>query len=330
MNFWEKMLNIDRRWIFLAIGVVVIIPFFARMGLPIVPNREVRSIYNLVDSLGPDNAIMIGWDFDPGTEAENQPMGLAVLRHALARQIPVFITAWSPLGQGLADMAIQEVTDTEVPGNFAFVTWAEWELFRDAGFAGKDSLVAAWEAAGNVLPEGSKGWLFEGVDLAFLGYQPVFSLVILGMGNSIQAQFPQDMRGNPVGEMPMLRAHKNLRDIDLAVTLSGSGVAVLWIVYGTAKVGLQVAFGVTAVMATDYYPYLQSGQVIGMMGGLRGAADYEVLSLEGGYTDQTGRAYRGMDVQSLAHLVIILMVILGNVAYFASGMRKKTALKAGR
>jgi hypothetical protein len=37
-----------------------------------------------------------------------------------------------------------------------------------------------------------------------------------------------------------------------------------------------------------------------------------------------------MDVQSLAHLVIIFMVILGNIAYFASGMRKKTALKAGR
>jgi hypothetical protein len=227
-------------------------------------------------------------------------------------------------------MAIQEVTDTSVPGNYAFVTWAEWEPVRSSGFAGRDSLIAAWEAAGNALPEGANGWLFEGVDLAFLGYQPVFSLVILGMGNSIAAQYPTDTRGNPLPEMPMLQAHKNLRQIDLAVTLAGSSACVSWIVYGTAKVGLQVAFGVTAVMATDYYPYIQSGQVIGMMGGLRGAADYEVLSLEGGYTTVTGRAYRGMDVQSLAHLVIILMVIMGNIAYFASGMRKKTALKAGR
>jgi hypothetical protein len=330
MNFWEKMLNIDRRWIFLAIGVVVIIPFFARMGLPIIPNREVRSIYNLVDSLGPDNAIMVGWDFDPGTDAENQPMGLAVLRHALGRRIPVFITAYTPLGQGLADIALAQVFDTSLPGNYALVTWSEWEPYRAAGFAGRDSLSLAWEAAGNVLPEGARGWVFEGVDLAFLGYQPLFYLVILGMGNSISRQFPADARGNPVADMPMIRAHKNLRQVDLAITLAGSSACMSWIIYGTAKIGLQVAFGVTAVMATDYYPYIQSGQVIGMMGGLRGAADYEVLSLEGGYTDQTGRAYRGMDVQSLAHIVIILMVILGNIAYFASGMRKKTALKAGR
>jgi len=330
MNFWMKMLNIDRRWIFLAIAVVVIVPFFARMGLPLIPNREVRSIYDCIDSLGPRNALMIGWDFDPSTDAENQPMGIALLRHAFARHVPVFMTAYLPLGQGLANMALEQVSDTTVAGNFVIVPWDAWEPFRAQGAEGRDSLEAAWIAAGHRLPEGSRGWVFEGVDLAFLGYQPLFYLVILGMGNSIASQFPSDANGNPVAEMPIIQAHKNLRQVDLAVTLAGSSACVTWIVYGTAKVGLRVAFGVTAVMATDYYPYIQSGQIIGMMGGLRGAADYEVLETQGGYTSSTGRAYRGMDVQSLAHLAIILMVVLGNIAYFASGMRKKTALKAGR
>jgi hypothetical protein len=38
-----------------------------------------------------------------------------------------------------------------------------------------------------------------------------------------------------------------------------------------------VAVGVTAVMAADMYPYLQSGQLIGMLSGLKGAAEYEKL-----------------------------------------------------
>lgn len=329
-NTWEKMLNIDRRWIFLVIGVVVIVPFFIRMGLPVVPTDEVRSIYSLIDTLETDDAIFVGWDFDPGTEAENQPMGVAVLRHAFSRHVPVFVTAVSPLGQGLAGQGLESVFDTRIPGNYALVRWTDWEPFRAAGHAGRDSLEAVWEAAGNELPEGALGWVFEGVDFAHLGYQPLFTLVILGMGSSIAAQYPTDVSGNPVPEMPMLQAHKNLREVDLAVTLAGSSACMWWVIYGNAKVGLPVAFGVTAVMATDYFPYIQSHQIVGMMGGLRGAAEYEVLETEGGYTLATGNAYRGMDVQSLAHIVIILLVILGNIAFFAGGFHRKTALKARR
>jgi hypothetical protein len=326
---WERFLNIDRRWIYLLIAIVVIVPFFVRMGLPVVPTQEVRSIYTLVDSLGPEDAVMIGWDFDPGTEAENQPMGVAVIRHAFARHIPVFVTAYSPLGQGLAEQGLASVTDVRIPGNFAFVPWTDWEPVRAAGYEGRESLEAAWEVD-NDLPAGARGWVFEGVDFVHLGYLPAFGVVILGMGTSIANQFPNDAYGNNLRDMPILQAHKNLREIDLAVTLAGSSACMSWVVYGTSRVGLPVAFGVTAVMATDYFPYIQSGQVIGMMGGLRGAAEYEVLETEGGYTEVTGKAYRGMDVQSLAHVLIILLVILGNVAYFAGGFHKKTALKSRR
>lgn len=326
---WEKFLNVDRRWLYLLIAVVVIVPFFARMGLPVVPTDEVRSIYTLVDSLGQDDAIFIGWDFDPGTEAENQPMGIAVLRHSFDRHIPVFVTAVSPLGQGLAEQGFASVFDTREPGGYVYVPWAEWELVRSAGYAGRDSLETAWEVDHD-LPAGARGWVFEGVDFAHLGYLPYFSLVILGMGTSIANQYPTDAYGNDLREMPILQAHKNLREVDLAVTLAGSSACMWWVIYGTSRVGLPVAFGVTAVMATDYFPYIQSGQVVGMMGGLRGAAEYEVLETEGGYTETTAKAYQGMDVQSLAHILIILLVILGNVAYFAGGFHKKTALKSRR
>lgn len=329
-NTWERFLNIDRRWLYLLIALVVIIPFFIRMGLPVVPTQEVRSIYTLIDSLEQDDAIFIGWDFDPGTEAENQPMGIAVLRHTFDRHVPVFITAVSPLGQGLAEQGVASVFDTRVPGNFVYVPWTEWEPVRAAGYVGRDSLESAWEAAGNSLPEGARGWVFEGVDFAHLGYLPYFSLVVLGMGTSIANQYPTDAYGNDLREMPMLQTHKNLREVDLAVTLAGSSACMYWVIYGTSRVGLPVAFGVTAVMATDYFPYIQSGQIVGMMGGLRGAAEYEVLETEGGYTEVTGKAYRGMDVQSLAHILIILLVILGNVAYFAGGFHKKTAMKNRR
>jgi len=321
------MLNIDRRWIFLAIGVVSIVPFLIGIGMPVSTTVEVENIFDYVNELGKDDAIFISFDYAPGTQAENTPMAIAVMRHALHNDVSVFLTANQPLGHGMAIGALHYVTDPAIPDFYESVSFEDWSALRDAGIVDKDELVSAWESEGNVLPEGCSGWIFEGRDYALLGYAPVFNLVILGMTNSIEAQYPQDAHGNSTGEMPMLRDHKSLREVDLALSCSGSGACVWWITYAREKIGMPVAFGVTAVMATDYYPYIQSGQIIGQMGGLRGAAEYEVLLYENGVTVTTGKAFTGMDVQSAAHLLIIFLIIMGNIAFFAGGFHKKTALK---
>ena len=62
---------------------------------------------------------------------------------------------------------------------------------------------------------------------------------------------------------------------------------------------------------------LGSGQVIGIMGGLLGAAQYEKLA------DNPGRAMDGMKVQLWAHIVIIIFIIMGNIGYFAARRRQK-------
>jgi hypothetical protein len=327
MNIWEKMLNIDRRWIFLAIGVVSIIPFLVGVGMPITTTVEVESIFDYVNGLDKNDAMFISFDYAPGTQAENTPMSIAVMRHAFHNNVPVFITSYFPLGHGLAIEGLNYVTNPSVPGFYQRVSFEEWADLREAGVTDKDELVIAWENDGNVLPEGAKGWVFEGRDFALLGYAPLFHLVILGMTASIEAQYPQDANENLLLEMPMLLEHKSLREIDLALTTAGSSACRSWIVYGREKIGLPVAFGVTAVMATDYFPYIQSGQIIGQMGGLRGAAEYEVLLFENGITETTGKAFTGMDVQSAAHLLIILLIIMGNIAFFAGGFHKKTTLK---
>jgi hypothetical protein len=68
-------------------------------------------------------------------------------------------------------------------------------------------------------------------------------------------------------------------------------------------------------MVTTYDPYLASGQMHAMIGGLRGAAEYEQLIRRG------GSGLRGMLAQTAAHVYVILMIIAGNVVYFLN--RKK-------
>ena len=58
-------------------------------------------------------------------------------------------------------------------------------------------------------------------------------------------------------------------------------------------------------------------KTIGLLGGMKGAAEYEILM---GYE---GSAFRGMDIQSLVHFLIIGMVLLGNIGFFLSGRHKR-------
>jgi len=65
---------------------------------PAVPEMEVENVFCALDSLGPEDAIFIGFDFEPDYAAENMPMVVAGLRHAFGRDIPVFVTSMTSHG----------------------------------------------------------------------------------------------------------------------------------------------------------------------------------------------------------------------------------------
>jgi predicted lipid-binding transport protein (Tim44 family) len=68
--------------------------------------------------------------------------------------------------------------------------------------------------------------------------------------------------------------------------------------------------GNTAVQAPMAYPYLQSGQLDGLLGGMAGGAELEKLT---GFTD---KATTFIKSQSFAHVVVILFIVIGNIAFF--------------
>jgi len=83
-----------------------------------------------------------------------------------------------------------------------------------------------------------------------------------------------------------------------------------WVMVANALFHRPIAGGCTAVSAPQFYPYLQTNQLVGLLGGLKGAAEYEAL------TKYAGAATRRMDSQSIAHLVIIVFIIFANFSYF--------------
>jgi len=97
------------------------------------------------------------------------------------------------------------------------------------------------------------------------------------MGDNIANTMNTDAEGRKLENLPIMKGINNYSEMNLVIEFSGSSAGGTWIVYARPKFGLNVAVGVTAVMAADLYPYLQSGQLIGMLSGLKGAAEYEKL-----------------------------------------------------
>ena len=65
-----------------------------------------------------------------------------------------------------------------------------------------------------------------------------------------------------------------------------------------------------AVSVSEAMPMVGSGQIDGLLAGLRGAAEFEKLS------ENPGRAMTGMDAQSFINVTILVFIVLGNAGYF--------------
>lgn len=155
-----------------------------------------------------------------------------------------------------------------------------------------------------------------GRDYVFLGFRPQYMAAILGMGEDIHRVFPQDYKGNSTDELSVTEELKNYQDIPLIISVADGDMPTYWINFAGARYHKRIAIAVTAVMATSFYPFLDSGQIVGLVGGLKGAAEYENL------IQKPGMGNRGMDSQSMAHLMILVLVILGNISFLLSRQKK--------
>lgn len=157
----------------------------------------------------------------------------------------------------------------------------------------------------------------EGVDWVNLGWKPGGVVPITQMGENIKRTYPSDFQGRPTDELEVMAGIRDYQDIGLIIDLASGNAPGAWIAYAHDPYQVKLATGVTGVMAIDYYVYLQTGQLCGLLNGLKGAAEYEHL------IGKKGFGFLGMSSQSVAHLVIILFVIIGNIGYFTVRRRRQ-------
>ena len=75
-GFWERLQRIDRRWIYLVIWLVVMIPLIRPFPIKPVASPPVQQMFSYIDTMPEDKALIISVDYSPDTQAELHPMTL--------------------------------------------------------------------------------------------------------------------------------------------------------------------------------------------------------------------------------------------------------------
>lgn len=281
MKIIDLLTRLDRRIIYLILAVVVILPLVFPSAERVRVMPPVQKLYEAIDQIPEDKALIIDFDYDPQTQPELEPMGFALLRHAFKRRIKVLVLSLYVQPLGLAKKALTQVL-TE---------------FNQKATTHKDSII-------------------YGRDYVFLGWQPPPIIPILGMGESITKVYQTDYYGNKTDTLPLMKKIKNYNDIGILVSLAGSALPKSWVAYAQNRFGVKVGAGVTAVSAADFYPYFQTGQFSGLMVGMKGGAEYEELVERRLGLKTRRRASEALPSLTYAHLVMIIFIVIGNIGFF--------------
>ena len=270
-----KIGSIDRRWIFIIIALVVIIPLLVPIGMPIRPTDTSKAVYDAIEDLQAGSKVLVSFEYSPSTKPENHPMAISILRHLFKNGHKVYVTCLWPDGQFMAQDALSQVAETEFNKIY-------------------------------------------GQDYVLLGYRPGAEAVVKGIVSNIRKLYSVDTKQTKIDEIPMMDGINEFKDFAFLFSISsGYPGTIEWVQYASDPTGVPMSSGVTSIQVNEVMPYVQSGQMIGLLAGMPGAAEYEAL------IGEKGSAISGMDAQSIAHLVIVLFIVLGNTAYFIERKRSK-------
>lgn len=182
----------------------------------------------------------------------------------------------------------------------------------------KTVMVSFWDAGPMfgeqvIKPLEDAGVKKYGVDFVNLGYVAGGEPGIKKFATDVPNTTPKDFRGQSISNFEIMQGVKDATAFKLVIDFSsGTPGAKEWIRQVQTPMGVPMAVGTVTVSVPEYTPFLQSGQLIGMLGGLRGAAEYEKLN------GTPGAAVSKMDAQSMGHVLIITFIVLGNVGYVLS------------
>lgn len=312
-RFLAFLQHIDRRWIYLVLAVSLITSLILGKTVTPVVMPPVQQLYDAVEAApaGPDDGNIILLGLTFSPSSKAESGNQA---RAMLRHMMLAKKRFAIISVGEPQGAI-------------IGTALVQDVAKQYGY------------------EYGKDWISFGFKLSTTAFYTGFPRDIPG------AVIKDGIEGKPIADFPIMHGVKTIKDVPLFIDVSASNSVFSWVTMVQQRYPLKIGYACTGVMAAEAYPFLDSGQITGMLPGLKGAADYELLvdEREASTLDRgsaSGVKHAGYDydapanvaisparklmfTQGTAHLVIIIFIIIGNLGLLLANLRAKTASKEG-
>ena len=287
-NILIKLGQIDRRFIFLLIGLSVLIPLLKPgwVNVPIKTTSNSKIVFDELNNLKAGDRVLVSFEYGASTKPEIHPMSVAVLQHLFSNEVKVYTVPLWPEGLMMAKFALEEVLSSN--------------LFQ----------------------------VEEHIDYVSLPYKAGGEIIIRGIATDMRSIFTQDVNNILLKDIPMMNNVNNITDFDFVFDLS-AGVPgnAEWVQFACDEYNIPLSSGCTSIMVTDAIPYVESGQIRGILAGMPGAAEYEQMVFK--YLNESknipvapGKATSRMSAQSIAHLLMVIFILFGNISYYLIRRKK--------
>jgi hypothetical protein len=156
-----------------------------------------------------------------------------------------------------------------------------------------------------------------GVDYVQIGYKPGGQVFLERAVDDLwDAAVGIDENGTDLAQLPLMAEVKSMADIDLIfIYCTGNPGDKEYVKIVGDRLNVPICSSVVSVSVPESMPFVRSGQLAGLLMGMRGAAEFEILA------KIPGNAVSGMDAQSLSHVLIIVFILIGNLAYIFGGKK---------
>lgn len=157
-----------------------------------------------------------------------------------------------------------------------------------------------------------------GDDYTIFGFIAGMEIGVASLATDVQATFGADIYGTPVYNIPLMENLKTAADFDLVITAVPASYYRFLMRHWGAAYGMPVLVLPVAQVVPEAMSFVKSGDLAGVLNSIRGSAEYELL------LKSPGDAIKALDIQSVSHLYLILLVVLCNVGYYISKRSEKT------
>ena len=280
--------NLDRRLVFLLMGLAVAIPILLRFSPPTEVTPNDRDVFDAIESLPDGSRVLISFDFDPGSQGELLPMAMAFTRHLAEKRHKIYFMCLWPLGEPFVEDAMKLLQE-EYPD----LKYGEDYMsfgYKPGGEAVIKNVIVDWKQL--FITDSRKQDLDEVPLTANIKSAKAMNLIInISAGDPGTKQWVQ-YAATPAG-IPMVAGCTGVQAPLLYPYIPDPLGGLLAAIKGAA--------GYEQVLI-DHYPHFKDEQFV--------KARYSSTS-----------ALQRMGPQFVAHLLMVALILLGNYIFFADRKR---------